>query len=475
MTAEWARRIRTAAVSEFGGRTLVALRRQGDRAMWTQLRIRRDGRPFEAAETRTVDLPIPDPAAPPEVAGAMLRPALSTVRGEVTLVWPADTALLRVLELPTTDPAELPDMVRLQLDRFSPFPTEHLVAAYEVIATAAGRTRVLVAAVQQAALDQEAAVLRAAGLDLRRVDLDVLGWWRNLAASGEAERVGVRIHLRMEGGSATVLATHDGVPVLLRSLGAGLGPDTPEELRDEIHVTLAALEIEWGRVGGALVVWFEDEPNARWAANLGEACGLPAEAASLADLPPPTEGAVRRALDDPTRVMNLAPPEWEIQRRARMLTRRFVVAALACFGLWLALVGGFLAALAVRETGLRRLARQVEILDKPANEVRAIQARIRSLEEYADRSRSALEILRQVSQDLPSGLTLTAFTVRKGKTLNLRGEADAVNAVYDFFAALERSGMFKEVKPEGITSKSTGGRARSEFRVSATLPGEDPA
>lgn len=461
---------------EIGGRTIVALCRRGGPITWTLLRIRRDGRPLGPPETRTVDAPPIPPDAAPDVGAAALRPALAGLRGEATLVLPADHALLRILDLPTTDPAELASMVELQLDRFSPFPTDHLVAAYEILGVEEGRTRVLVAAVQRAVVEREAALLAGTGLDVRRADLDAMGWWRHLAGAGETERAGLRIHLNMEPDSMIVLAVHNGRPVLLRALGRGLDRDTPAEIEDEVNLTLTTLETEWSLTSDAtLVVWFPGEPDPTWAGRLGEACGLPVESASISDLPPLTEGIVQRTLDDPTRVLNLAPAEWEAARRARSLTRRFTLSAAACFGLWLLIVGGFLAALAVREANIQRLARHVDVLEKPAAEVRVLQGRVRSLEDYSDRSRSALEILRQVSQDLPAGLTLTSFSVRKGRTVSLRGEADAVNAVYDFFSALEKSGLFKEVKPEGVTSKPSSGRARSEFRVTATLPGEEAA
>ncbi|MCX7817886.1 MAG: PilN domain-containing protein [Kiritimatiellae bacterium] len=452
-------------------RTVTAVRRTADSLVWTQIRLRRDGRAV-APETRALPLPPLDPDASAEVAAAALRPALEQLHGELSLLLPADRALMRVLELPSEDPAELADMAALQLDRISPFPVEHLVIGHEVFASGAGRSRVLVAAMPRELVEREAALFRAVGRDVRRVDLDVLAWWHHLAAVSGAEDGGLRVHLRIEAATARVLAVRAGRPLIVRALAAG--GDAPEELEHELELTFAALETEWGVAPeGELIVWFDGEPDASLTSRLAAVCGLPATATRLEELPPLTEGAAQRALADPARTLNLAPPEWEEVRRHRSRTRRFAAAAGVCLGLWLLLVVGFLVALYVREASVARLARFVEVLEKPAAEVRAVQARIRSLEEYGDRTRSALEILRQISADLPPGLTLTSFSFRKGRSVNLRGEAEAVNAVYDFFAALERSGLFREVKPEGVTSRPSAGRAKSEFRVTAVLPGEE--
>lgn len=457
------------ALPEVAARTVTAVRRTADTLAWTQIRVRRDGRPA-ALETRSLPLPPADPAPAPEVIASAWRPVLEQVHGEITLVMPADRALMRVLDLPTDDPSELADMAMLQLDRVSPFPVEHLVAGFEVFACGNGRSRVLLAALPRDLVEREAAVFAAAGRDVRRVDLDVLAWWHHLSAAESSAGDVLTVHLRIESAAAQWLAVQGGCPLVVRAMAAGR--NAPEEVEHELMLTFGAIEIEWGLPAeGRLVVWFDGEPDAEWTRQLGEVAGLPASAARLDDQPPLTEGAAQRALADPTCTFNLAPAEWEHARRHRARTRRFVGAAAVCFGLWLLVVLGFFVALYLREASVARLQRFVEVLDKPAAEVRAVQARIRSLEEYGDRSRSALEILRQISEDLPPGLTLTSFAFRKGRNVSLRGEAEAVNAIYDFFAALERSGIFREVKPEGVTSRPSAGRSKSEFRVTAVLPG----
>ncbi len=462
--------------SELGRRSFAAVAWIGDQIVWTVQKFRRDGRAVGPPESRVQPAPSLDLAAPPEVAGAALRPLVANVRGEVTLVLGADSAVLRVVELPTRDPGEIASMAELQLDQISPFPIENLVAGYELLEATAERTCVLLAALPRAQVEQEAARWSAAGLDIRRIDLDILAWWRLLADQNGFAPDRTQLHLILTSPAPMVMATDRGQLRVLRLLAARPDPEELDVLAEELQLTLTALEMQWGiEQVHELVAWFPQDPTPDRVTRLGAAVGLPARAEPLAGIPPLTEGAVRRACDDPSKVLNLAPPEWAAARHSREATRQFALAAAVCWAVWFIAVGGFLIALYLREASVERLRRYVEVLEKPAAEVRATQARIRSLEVYADRTRSALEILREVSADLPPGLTLTSFSLRKGRSVSLRGEADAVNAVYDFFATLERSGLFKEVKPEGVTSKPSGGRARTEFRVTAVLPGEEGA
>lgn len=467
--------IRSPGLGEFGVRTVTAVRRLADAIEWIALRQRKDA--VEIVDRRTVPAPVAgteDAPAPDPVE--TLKIAMAGARGGVTLVVPAGQALMRVVDLPSTDPVELGGMAELQVDRFSPFPVEHMVVSHEVFAQKDGVSRVLLAALPRTLVDAESEAFGTAGFELERIDLDLLGWWRNLRAANRTDAPGRVVHLLLESGAATMLVAQDGMPLLCSSLGRG--PNAQEasdlgELVEELNFTLTTLEADWGASETRMTVWAPGAAPAGVAASLATGCGVPAEAASLDELPVAIEGASRRTLAAEGGTLDLAPAEWAEARRNRRAAKRVMYAAAGCIAVWLVVVVGFLVALRVREMSNGRLKIAVETLEKPAAEVRALQTRVRVLEEYADRSHSALELLREVSAVLPESVTLSSMTVKKGKSVSLRGDAPAANAIYDFFSALEKSTLFVKVLPEGVTSKSSMGRNRSEFRWSATLPGEE--
>ena len=69
---------------------------------------------------------------------------------------------------------------------------------------------------------------------------------------------------------------------------------------------------------------------------------------------------------------------------------------------------------------------------------------------------------------LPPGIELKSFSYHKGKSLELAGEAEAVNLVYDFKKELEKSDLFTTTELHRIV-KGSGGK--EVFRITATLPG----
>jgi Tfp pilus assembly protein PilN len=116
----------------------------------------------------------------------------------------------------------------------------------------------------------------------------------------------------------------------------------------------------------------------------------------------------------------------------------------------------------------------VALLEQSATKVRELKERITSFEQYADRSRSALECLREISALLPEGVDLSSFSYKKGSSLSLRGECGSPEPIYSYVQALQQCPLFTEVKTEGVRSKMTqGGAQKSEFSLTATLPGEE--
>jgi type IV pilus assembly protein PilM len=88
---------------------------------------------------------------------------------------PRDQAILKTLQLPTTQPDELPGMVEIQIAKELPFPVSEAVIDFAIGPRLAQedtpRGEVLVAAIRRELLEQYSATFHAAGLRLERIGL----------------------------------------------------------------------------------------------------------------------------------------------------------------------------------------------------------------------------------------------------------------------------------------------------------------
>ena len=460
--------------------------------IWTTLRRGKSGWEIAHQDSKPLSAEATGPDAPAFTEA--LRAWAAHHRGRISFGMPADRALLRILDLPTTDVAEMQSMVELQVDKFSPFPVEQMAISFEVLTQFTSASRVLIAAIHRDLVNAVGEAFRGTGLWPERLDVDVMGWWAILKERSEIPAEGLYVALRVAADRADLIITDRGVPVVIRALGSSSGlseEDYFSELADEVGYSLASVEAEFGIAGGVQVaVWRagpaepprlagpDTEPDADaepdfLVTRLAETCGgFEVHRRSLAELSPCSEGLARRAAHaSEMALLNLAPAEWRGEEQRHALRKILIAATTAFFVIWLLGLGVFAAQKTLAYRNASSLKNIVAALEAPAEEVKELSAKIRSFEQYADRSRSALEALREISVLLPQGVELTSFSYRKDETVSVRGIADWTEPIYDFFQALERSDFFEKVEPGDIRSKLVGSAQKSEFSVTAYFPG----
>ena len=451
---------------------------QQNRLEWTVLRRVKES--WEVSSLGEAQLPVPEGGGAAGT-GAALKPYLKQFKGKISVALPTGSVLLRVALLPSTDAAELRGMAELQTDKFSPFPVETMALGAEVLDASETSALVAMAAVRREVVDMAGLPFQETGMPPDVVDVAALGWWWGLKQAGVVPAHGSQIFLRATGDSLDMAVARDGMPLLFRALpappaegDAAARAEWAGECAEEASYSLTALETEWGGAGMlTLHVFHSADLPIEWAEGLRVALGLEALFThGLEKLPTLSEGVARR-LTAPAGLlaMDLAPEAWREADAKRRLHRKWLQTATIFLGVWLLALGGFWTLLNMQRGRMASLQAEVEALEKPALEVRRLRAKVREFSQYADRTHSALECLRVVSEALPAGAELTSFVYRKGSTLSLRGEADAPDKVYAFIQALERTERFPEVKSEGGSTRTTAQGARTQFGATIRLPG----
>ncbi|MBI2440231.1 MAG: PilN domain-containing protein [Lentisphaerae bacterium] len=419
-----------------------------------------------------------------EKRAAAIRQQCPELAGQVVIGLAPNRMLMRVVELPTTDPAEMAAMIQLQVDQFSPFPEERMAVSYEVLRATETSCRALITAVPREQVDSLGELFRRLGLPIRRIDAEIMGWWRLLADYSAFAAQGRQLLLLLEPSGGAWLAIQDGQPQAIKAVSPR-GDLSPEEyaaeLAGDLGALIVALDLEHGAMPlKGLDCWSRDmEMNLIVPRLQRELGNVAVRVQSLESLPPLSEGLARRALapgfvQGRPGALDLVPPAWRLEVAGRLFRRRLVIAAGAALGLWVAAVGGFLIGFQWNRLQLKRLETRLAELQPAADEVRRLQRQVHSFETYLDRQYSALECLREISTLLPTNVDLTAFQFKKGKTISLRGEALAVEPIYDFKKVLDQSALFKSIEM-GSTQPSKRKEVTAQtFQMNVRLKGNQP-
>ena len=401
-----------------------------------------------------------------------IREKCGRLAAPVSLGIPASWVLLRMTELPAGSPDELAGMAELQADKFSPFPIDESSISYELLHEHDGRCRLLLSAIRTDTINLLAEALREADIQPKWVDINLLGWWQLLKEGGKVHPNGSQIFVILEDSECDIIICSAGIPVTFRSLSGmdGLPPEeADEEIAREIVYTLSALDLERdGNYLSEISIWHRGEPPAGLAKHITALLPAVLHLTPLETLPSLAIGLLRRAEHRTRGVMDLAPAAWMEVENARRTKQRMLVSTALVAGLWLAGMLGLFGSLQYQKQSLGSMDRELVALKEPAEKVRAIRDRTQELIKYMDRSRSALECLREISDRLPPGIELRQFNYHKNKTLEMTGEADAYSLVADFKRDLEKCDLFTATE---LPRTQHGPGGREIFKIICTLPG----
>ena len=403
------------------------------------------------------------------LAGGKLKESLGAVKGEVAVSLPSDQVLLRILELPTADPAEIKSMVDLQIDKFSPFPVENMVAAHEVLDRKDNGVVVAALAVRRDLVHNASELLKAAGIVPVRVDVNSLVWWNMIKASGSVASEGRQVFILFGEHGGEFAVVRDGMPILFRAFIRQEGQTDVQfmhEVCDEIGYALMSLEIEHGAFTDfAISLWYAGVPDEQALERPNELSGGKLEVKSMDMLPGLAEGVAGRC--QAPGAIDLTPGDLIDERNKRAFRKRMLKSLAGVGAVWMLSLAVLFGGVALQKYRLMAIKAEIGNISAEAMDVRELRRKVRTISLYTDRSRSALECLREVSLRQPGGVELTTLNYRKAESIKVGGEAADVNQVYEFKKNIDESGLFEGVTIDGPKRV----RGKEVFEIEARFPG----
>lgn len=468
------RNLREKTTMRMRERTITAISRTSDGIEWTSCRVKPDG--VEQLSQDTATVAFSGESADEILASIELPEHVSEdLSGDITVSLRTSELLMRVMEFPTVDEDEIADMVGFQIDKFSPFPQEQLAVSHEVLQRAEASSLVLLIAAKRECIDTIGDTFNAKGVRIHGIDARVLGWLKLLKDEGHVSGDGCELIIIDDDIDTTLIVIADGMPVAIRLIDAAVANGTTlDELTEEIGYTLTTLETEFDLPEPTgIQFWSHTDLVQSLRMQWAERSGLEIVSHQLAELPPLSEGIVRRTLSAESRI-ELVPREWIEYERRRKLRRQFTLIASSITAVWLVVLFSFYITFKVREGALHRSEERLAAIEPDARQALENRHKLKLLKVYTDRTHSALECLREVTALLPpEDVEFASYNYKKGKGVTLRGSAQNDDAVYEFFNALAKSELFERVRDQSVNARSVKGVRSSVFLVTLDLPVEE--
>jgi hypothetical protein len=326
---------------------------------------------------------------------------------DIVLALPVELVLAQRFRLPTTDPTEFVDMVRIQIEKAMPYPTEEMTTDSEIISQSEDGSVISAVAVHNEKLSELAAPLISRGL----IPSQVTVYAAHRAATHQPE--GTALFIYPENESIVCAITEEGKLSFTSTLDA----TDPLQLQRELPQLALSAELQGINTTSPRIFLAENLYELRDTVE-----GIFASSAELiaAEVPPAASG------------LNLLPDSWR-QRRAQLAKqkvwrKRLIVGAAAYAGLLLL----FLAYLIILQVQVRRLDKRIS-RDAPRTEfVKTTEARWKALAPAIDPHYYPIEIILHLFDSLPSqDVRITVFN-QSARQISVDGEANSAALAYQF-------------------------------------------
>ena len=332
---------------------------------------------------------------------------LVSAQDDIVLSLPVTAVLAQRFRLPTIDPAEFPEMVRLQIEKALPFSLDEVTADFELIEQNENESVISAVAVRNEQLTEIAGPLLDKGVIPQQVTVYAAQRGTTYAPQGRA------LLIYPEGEKLVSAVTENGKVSLTRTLD-GIQPD---ELKAELPQI--ALSAELQGINGSFPSVLLDESCYELRDTVQGVLESKPELVGI-EKPP---ASVK---------LNLLPESWR-QRRSQLAKRGEWQKRLTLIG---AVYGGivllFLLYLAYTRFAIGRLDHLIT-RDAPQTQfIRDTEQDWKSLAPAIDSRFYPVEILLHLSEDLPSpDVRITAYN-QSARQISVDGEANSAALAYQF-------------------------------------------
>ena len=336
----------------------------------------------------------------------------------VVLALPVNAVLAQRLRLPTVEAGEFSEMVRIQVEKALPYPTEEVTTDFEIIEQTEEGSVVSSIAVHNERLSELAGPLLARGIIPSQVTVYAAQRVATHAAGGRA------FLIYPEDQALVYAISEDGKVGFTRSLQSG---DAAQLQRDLPQFALSA---ELQGVNTAVPLVLLDQNLHEMRETLQGMFSAPADLITIETPPAATK-------------LNLLPESWrlrraELERQAKWKKR--LVRAGIVYALVLLLFGGYVG---FQRYQVGRLDRKIARDEPDTAFVKKTEATWKALSPAIDPHYYPIEVLLNIYQSLPSpDVQITAFN-QSARQVSIDGEAPSAALAYQFAEAVKKNPELK--------------------------------
>ncbi|MBI5778583.1 MAG: pilus assembly protein PilM [Planctomycetes bacterium] len=397
------------------------------------------------------------------------------------------------IELPSTNPAEIKQIIKLQAGHHSPYSPEEIIIDYIPIGVfRGGYTRIFLVIVNRDNIKRNFDIIERSGLRLKKMvlSLETMAlWYKDRSPSNS---LGI---LHLDADNTDFLVIKEQKPIFLRNIPVGVeqilydrdkyGP----QLQEEINHSLEAYQTEQLESLSRIVACGATSKVAEFLRSIPEQSNLIVdvednlEGLKLASTAPDVKGvasdlsvislAAGVAKYNKTH-LDITPEEVRVRETVAEKSRDIIWLGTLLFFILILFLAIFAQKIWMKNKMVNMLSEENQKYQKEAGQLKDTKKRIDQVKNHFQRRNFALGALDEIHKCMTSDIYLTSLQIddqqisgreqQNSTKVVLRGVANATADVHQMVDRLEKSRYFKEVKAPATTPRTEINRANNQRR-----------
>ena len=352
---------------------------------------------------------------------------------------PVSAVLAQRFRLPSVDPAEFPEMIRIQIEKLLPFAAEEVTTDFELIEQDESESVVSAVAIRNEQLNEMAAPLLARGYIPRQITVYAAQRASTHAPKGNA------VLIYPEGETLVYAVTENGKLSLARVFEGGNGAQLQFELPQlRLSAELQGIDASFPNV-------LLDETCHELRDTVQGILASPTEIVGIELPPAPVK-------------LNLLPESWRRQRLQLVRQAEWRKRLLLAGGAYGALLFLLLLYLGVMRFQVGWLDQRIK-RDAPGTEfVRATEAKWKALAPAIDAHYYPVEMMEDLFESLPSAdVRITTYN-QSARQISVDGEANTAALAYEFIDKIKKNPQLRAFQFDMAAPRILGNN-HAQFRV----------
>lgn len=417
---------------------------------------------------------------------------LKIKKQNIVFVIPRGLATVRYIQLPSTEPAELKNMIDMQIERLIPYTKEEMVYDYYVMGlTAEGFSKVLLTIIHKDVITKYNHILEKAAVTPGSIELgsfSLTAVCKFIGVSGKKlfegnEPVAI---LDVDYGATDIVVLQKGSLIFTRAVSIGSthisgktppppGKDWLNEWIGEINRSLTVFQKEQAISIKKLIVF----NNEKLISDISNRLGLPVEKCDIGSYIEGVKaeetagfsiigllGAVREGIET---TVNLIPEEIKNRRLSAKKRGALIITVLLVAGI-LGMLGFTLnKKIQERKEYIIALDNKLRKTSPLAKELDLKKERLAIIKNQLSVEGTSLDILRELYTVIPQKTALNVFVYDDVQGVNIKGVSPAMSEVFDLVPKLENSAYFEKVTTRSATQRKVKGQELTDFQIDCVI------